>query len=263
MTCYAEQLGDCRGQLSREHYISRSVLETAGNGLRVSGFPWQAPNESMNIGSGSLVSRALCQRHNSCLSPLDTAGKSLLQALKSIFNDAIEDREFNDEEICLEGDKIELWLLKILCGLCATSNSIEIPSKWLNVLFEQEPFADNHGLYIFGQAGGGAAWYFNLVRVISVLNNEGRIAGAKFGVGGLSLLLAFGEPKFEDEKFNSIYRPESILVKKGGATKTLKFSSGNYIGRGSLELHVDGVVDGPSSEYVPMVGPYRNNELGS
>jgi hypothetical protein len=87
--CYAAHLGNCKGGVSREHYISESVLEIAGRDVQVSGFPWQEANKPMQIGIGSLTSKILCEHHNSQLSPLDGSGRDFLQALKSSFDDAI------------------------------------------------------------------------------------------------------------------------------------------------------------------------------
>ena len=45
--CYLRETYDCSEQISREHYISRSVLEQLGSVLRVSGMPWLATSLRM------------------------------------------------------------------------------------------------------------------------------------------------------------------------------------------------------------------------
>ena len=37
--CYASTLGDCRGPVSREHYISKSLLEEIGKKILIRGLP--------------------------------------------------------------------------------------------------------------------------------------------------------------------------------------------------------------------------------
>ena len=86
MGCFAVHLGDCSGGISKEHYVSRSVLAIAGNTVQVSGFPWQEPDEPLEIGIGALTSRILCSHHNSELSPLDETASKFLRALKTSFD---------------------------------------------------------------------------------------------------------------------------------------------------------------------------------
>lgn len=256
LRCYAAYLGNCNGGITREHYISRSVLDIAGNVVRISGFPWQETDKVKDIGINTFVSKVLCRHHNNELSPLDESGKAFLQALKSVFNNAVGKTEFNDEAFSLEGDRIELWLLKILCGLCAVSKSVAIPKRWTNILFEREEFPQGWGLHIFGEEGG-ATWFFNLVRVISIPDKTGKIAGAKFGIGGLVLLLAFGKPDFSDSRVKSIYRPRGIIIEKDAKTKTLDFSWGKYSGEGSIHLNITGLIEDGLPIYKPLVGPLR------
>lgn len=259
MRCYAAHLGNCRGEITKEHYVSRSVLEVAGREVQVSGFPWQQHDESMKIGINSLVSRVLCRHHNAELSSLDESGRGFLQALKTSFNDAISNGEFTHEVFYLEGDRIELWLLKILCGVLASSKNVEVPGKWMEILFKREPLPDGWGLHVFGEPGS-STWFFNLVRVISVQDKNGNIAGAKFGIGGLAFLLAFGKPIFSESKIHSIYRPDNIIVEKDAKTKEINFSWGRYIGGGSVRLDIAGLIEDGDSIHRPIVRPCRKDK---
>lgn len=65
MKCYANCIDECEGGASREHYISRSVLEIADSKLKVSGFPWQDPRKQADIGIETLTSKMFCVRHKS------------------------------------------------------------------------------------------------------------------------------------------------------------------------------------------------------
>ena len=241
MSCIAAHLRDCGGGTSAEHYISRSVLKLAGKAVRVSGFAWQQPGQATDIGIGSLTSKRLCRHHNEQLSPLDEEGRRFLEPLKRTHDEASGEADFSNETFLVDGDRLELWLLKVLCGILTASRAYPIPNEWIEILFQRRPFPEGAGLHIFGDPGP-AAWYFNLLRVISVRGNRGEVAGAKFGIGGLALLLAFGTPRFHESGVESIYRPARLQIHKGPNTKELLISWGRYQGAGSVSLRIEGAI---------------------
>ncbi len=254
MGCYASCLGDCQGGDSREHYVSRSVLELIGNKVQVSGFPWQQPDEPMEIGIGALTSKVLCRRHNSEISPLDAAGQVFLRVLKTSFDEALQGNHFAPEVFTIDGSRLERWLLKTLCGILAISGAVEVPDKWITILFGREPFPEGSGLHLFGEPGR-AGWFFNLVRVITVLDKKRNIAGAKFGLGGLALVLAFGKLRFEEDGMQSLYRPHAILIENGGTVKRLEFSWPPGTGGGSVYLNLGGPIEDESKTLRLIVMP--------
>lgn len=255
MDCYAIGLGDCEGGISREHYVSRSVLEIAGKTVQISGFPWQEPDTTLEVGIGALASKVLCRRHNAELSPLDETGRKFVTALKSCFDEAIENEPINTEVFSIAGDRLELWLLKMLCGLFAAHRTLEAPEGWTRILFQREPFPEGSGMHFFGEPGPSAGWFFNVVRIILVRDKRGVIAGAKFGVGGLPLLLAFGKPLFSEEGMQSVYRPDGIVIEKDAKTKRIDFSWSDSEGAGSVHLHIVGPALDGESGVRPFVQP--------
>jgi hypothetical protein len=68
--CYARSIGNCSNQLSKEHYISKGVLELIGCKIEVSGFSWLKGKKNQ-LTIPSLTSKILCTQHNSELSILD------------------------------------------------------------------------------------------------------------------------------------------------------------------------------------------------
>ncbi len=256
MGCYAAHLGDCMGGISKEHYISRSVLEIAGKAIQVSGFPWQKSHEPSEIGISALASRILCSHHNSDLSPLDEAGSKFLRALKSSFDEAFRDGDFAHEVFFIDGDKLELWLLKVLCGIFKACSPVEVPQRWIEILFQRQPFPEGCGMHIFGEPGS-SGWFFNLLRVISVRDKKGDLAGAKFGIGGLAFLLAFGRPLFSEEGIQSLYRPKSIVIEKDCNTRRLDFSWAHSEGGGHVQLQIARPIGNGDSKYRPIVKPNR------
>src|SRR5947207_11468886 len=63
--CYLKGLGDCSRNISREHYVSRdvlNVLQTTGQ-VGIAGMPWLASNENQTVGIEALTAKILCARH--------------------------------------------------------------------------------------------------------------------------------------------------------------------------------------------------------
>lgn len=112
--CFLSHVTPCQGGISREHYISRSVLEKIGEGsVQIGGLDWQAKNQLQSIGIGALTAKILCEKHNSALSHLDTEAGRLFQTIHLIDKqpDAVSDHSDFD------GRTIERWLLKLAAGL--------------------------------------------------------------------------------------------------------------------------------------------------
>jgi hypothetical protein len=254
VTCYSESLGDCSGGRSAEHYISRSVLQLAGRKIRISGFPWQDPDQPQEIGIASLSSNILCRGHNEQLSSLDVEGQNFVKSLKTCFDEAVDNSEFTHEEFEINGDLLERWFLKVLCGVLVVARGYSIHKSWLEILFRGKPFPKQSGMYFFGKLGR-ASWEFNLLRVISVLNNHDHIAGAKFGIGGVPMLLGFGNPGFDDPEFRSFYRPACLEVRKGDNAKRIEFSWHEYGGGGTVFMQLEGPIDQDGANPIPLVQP--------
>src|SRR5712671_2030052 len=140
--CYARLLWYCSDKLSREHYISASVLELLGEMHMISNASWLSPGQSSNpLPVGALGSNILCELHNHALSDLDACAKvffgGLLRAVSKSQGPA------PDQKLTVNGDKLERGVLKACCGALASGNllkganrvSREPPRKWLDILF--------------------------------------------------------------------------------------------------------------------------------
>lgn len=115
--CYMKSTANCSTKLSREHYISKSILSQFER-LQVSGFPWQAPHENIEYGVEALTSKVLCTRHNSSLSPLDTAaGHAFRQITDAMIYVTKKSLARQTEFFLVSGDALELWGIKTLLGL--------------------------------------------------------------------------------------------------------------------------------------------------
>lgn len=72
-------------------------------------------------------------------------------------------------------------------------------------------------------------WEFNIMKMDSIDNLNGRIAGAKFIIGGLPMLLTFGRPISSKFDFNYLYRPSGIVFGFKNKKKGFQFNWRKYI----------------------------------
>lgn len=127
--CYARGLGDCSETISKEHYVSKVVLRGVSLGetsVLVQNLSFQQPKDTaQSIGIGSLVAKVLCVKHNTAMSEFDDAGNQLFTAMTRM--DATAGKIGKKLETSIvNGDDLERWMLKILCGGLFSGN-IPVP----------------------------------------------------------------------------------------------------------------------------------------
>ncbi len=146
--CFAKSLSGCSGKISREHFISESVLLLIADKdqkIHINGFPWIPSGEKRHIPTATLKSKILCTHHNRLLSNLDgEAGKffSFLRPSSQPKNEKIS------------GKKIEKWMMKCMLGMQATGilkskesdSEVKIEEQFLEYLFNDKEFAEPFGL---------------------------------------------------------------------------------------------------------------------
>lgn len=226
--CFAKELNSCSNNISREHYISHSILQeikktyTQGEQLRVGGLPWQSQGALKEISPNSLASKMLCEHHNNSLSPLDTVGLRFFQAFQQIHNElhtSINPRKY----YLFNGHNIERWMFKILCGIIAAGITTNIPKEarpplaYLKALFYGEHFPETWGLYIITdmgkqQASGGIK--------VSAISNGNIVSGLIVEILAFRFILAtHSVPKKEGILNNSVNRPSCLHLKSINSKK--------------------------------------------
>ena len=116
---------DCDGGLSREHYVSRALLE--GLDLKVRGLPWQR-EEVARVSRDSLVAKILCRRHNTALSPLDAGAQAYFLAFeRARLHASRQSLSTRNEHYLISGDALELWAMKTLASLYASRIEFKTP----------------------------------------------------------------------------------------------------------------------------------------
>lgn len=118
-------VGACGSRISREHFISRAILESFST-LNVEGLRGTLDGESKQIGLNSVVSKVLCAEHNSRLSPLDADAAEFFKRLRGLMEGRAPDlntewavREQGIITTMHSGDLLERWMLKAGCGVLA------------------------------------------------------------------------------------------------------------------------------------------------
>jgi hypothetical protein len=160
--CYAAQLGGCSAKISREHAISRGVLDLLSSGANVDigGLQWLADNERRMVPTNALASNVLCRSHNSALSGLDAFAVHVVSTFIAIGNDMVNRRRRRPTAVyLLNGQDLERWMLKCLCGLIVsgTANVSVLedarrwrpPRLWLDCLFGNVPLPREFGMWVF------------------------------------------------------------------------------------------------------------------
>lgn len=148
--CWAYDLGDCYGKLTKEHIVTNSII---GKTVKVKGFSW-CKNESKEIGSPSLVNKILCEKHNNELSVFDSEAKNFISVINNfcLNNDNFSKFGFRKKDLPIvhkiDGKNLERWCCKTLINvaLSQTDEIIVAPEKILTFIFRDKNFEKPYGL---------------------------------------------------------------------------------------------------------------------
>ncbi|HEY0991815.1 MAG TPA: hypothetical protein VGD80_32415, partial [Kofleriaceae bacterium] len=140
--CYARTLNDCSQQITREHYISKKLLERLED-FEADGLAWLPEKKSLT--AKALQSKVLCKRHNEALSPLDDNITNLYDMMRRW-----QDRKVVGD-LVLDGEDLERWAIKVMFGLFASGSSqlldadsapvdrtTTLPRRYMRILFGEK-----------------------------------------------------------------------------------------------------------------------------
>ena len=220
MRCFLEGYGPCSGPISREHFISKSILRHTAAGsstAKIGGLRWQPPNIMQNIGIGSLQSKILCSGHNSELSVLDSSAGELFHLLHCIDKDRASAPSLSR----FNGLHIERWLLKVLFGGSASGslNSSEPPEQW-KALLTGADWPPQWGLYLFRPEG---PQIFSSDLFVETMINPAtaEILAGKFIMAGVIFILLLGTP--DHPEFWGVHRPSGLSFMHGIEERCIEF----------------------------------------
>lgn len=239
--CYAAPLYDCSSKLSREHYISQSLLQylNRSKDLRVRGLPWLGGKEKV-LPPDALSSRMLCERHNAALSQLDAIAVRLFQAFD-------EEGAAGSGQQLLHlfcGHDLERWLLKVLCGVSHSKNlsadkevDLSIPKQWVEILFGYTEFPDGQGLYVCTTIGHRFEGPRGLQ--LRAIAGRGRLTGIGLSVCGYEFILSmsgFPSRRFDGRKV--AYRPLEFHTLGPSFEKSVLLTWNGVADLGTISLEI-------------------------
>lgn len=256
--CYMKELGSCIGPISGEHLISESVIEVlqGDGGFSISGVPWLDKGEEKILGAQSLRANCLCTKHNSALSPIDSAARHFFASLKNYLEvDAGEPRM-----ALVSGHDIEVWLLKTAKAL-AVSGNLARGNEKLSGVFTQDrmlvtmlddpaAWPDGAGLYCL-MSEGDMIVNHSRFQLVPWLNEAEEIVALQVGILGFMFLLLL--EKLDTEKYPLLatakYRPSRIEIRHPASESWVSMSWQDK--RNHDDLKVEFVQNAPRHQVLP------------
>jgi hypothetical protein len=217
--CYANADENCSTKISKEHFISASLLRKLelNNKAKIAGLAWQVPEQFDRVPVKGLASNILCERHNSALSGLDNLIDAFATSIRS-FDSAPTNRH-----VTFSGSDIERWMLKCLIGLSVSKNiTPQLKPECINLLFARSEWSDKWGLYF--STGTSAPIYHTDSLLIQTRTGDARslVLAADFFIQGMPFTLVMGKPG--DPKTFGTWRPGQLVFKSPSATQLINLS---------------------------------------
>ena len=227
--CYAASTGECSKGLTREHYISHSLLKIIAKedgSIGIEGLPW-SKNSSVKLYPANLWSKILCFDHNQALKGLDSVAARFFRQLYSIPEQL--NSKGPDSMLLVNGADLELWFLKLLCGLHTVyldgQKHFEIPPEWLAILFRKKNFdySAGQGLYcnawIDRQDNSGKHFDFTIIH----RESDYSVAGIQANMGGVFFFLCLQKMLKQDV---TLLHPNFLSFESRKASRKIRLALG-------------------------------------
>lgn len=225
--CYASGDRNCSLKISKEHFISETLLRQIhpDNTAKVAGLKWQQKETFDVVPISGLASSILCERHNNALSPLD-ASMGLFAKVIEDFDVALRSTISADasEQRLFSGDDIERWMVKCLLGLTVSKNissTIQVP-ECVNLLFANMEWPEGWGMYFSASPGKLIHHSASFAIETRVDPSRNLILAADFVIRGIPFVLCLGKP--DNPSGVGLLRPEAIVLRHGQCEKVLVLS---------------------------------------
>jgi hypothetical protein len=197
--CWASQLGDCDGGISREHVVSDGMFPEQE--VFIQGFPW-CMDTPKKIRHETFVRKNLCRGHNSALSNIDAQGIATMKILDDavrLSNVRLELKPtlWNVKRFSVGGCDLERWFLKTLINVAydedhpigSASKEAGRPSPSLvEIAFGLKTFEPRAGLYSLGDVGDQIDAKPG-IRIHTFTRHNIYVAGASFYFHGFKFML--------------------------------------------------------------------------
>lgn len=236
--CYLGHTRDCSRKISKEHYISKSIIQQLSD-IKISGLPWVKHGEPASFGVNSMTASVLCTRHNNALSPLDTHAGRFFKTLFDAQDHAANGKNDETRFFLHSGDALEKWIVKSSLGLYASGilsvdgrpakNHMTFDSKTLtNALFSgtlNAPLGLRFNIETEGVIGANIGF----APLYSPLSSD--LAGAFVVINGIRFNCIFDATHAQNvmnEK--NIFRPWVIDINGPTATSRIILTWSNQVG---------------------------------
>ncbi len=245
--CFASVDNNCSNRISREHFISETLLRQIelNNTAKIAGLRWQPPQSFNILPLKGLASNILCERHNSALSPLDAAVGAFTLAIGAIdgeLHPKSTSARFVRYEFC--GEDIERWMLKCLIGMVVSGNlGGVLKSECHDLLFDRVPWPTGWGLYWLHDKGGTAYHSQSFAISTDVHPQTGVIVLVRFTLRGMPFALCLGRPDHPTQF--GVLRPKSLTFKTSERTRTVVLNWSRSRSGYPIILNRAGSYDGP------------------
>lgn len=204
--CWAACFGDCEGEITAEHLVSKSLFPDGI--VFVEGFDWC--KNIKKVGINSLTRKILCKKHNNDFSILDSEAKYAINC----FGKGKTERPIN-------GILFERWLLKTAINLSIDCNfhigvgfadSIKgYPSPYAVALaLGKQPFTYKMGMYLLDNKE--SIPNNSTEQLIMPIHMNDEVGLFLFGLRGANILLSLNPNNHEVPKLSSIGLHEILPV---------------------------------------------------
>lgn len=222
-------VGGCGGEITKEHYVSRTFLDALGGPFTVVGLDPQEPDRAVTATASTLVVKALCSTHNSALEWVDRVGSEAALALRTFDHQlGPTGPRRRSATVTVHGEALERWVAKVGLGLLhrTTFGGTRIGSDrraaLLALVFRGIPLPEPWGLYVDARRGDRLHSPNDLeIRLLHHPGDDG-LRGVSLRVGSFPWMLALGRP---DQLLPENYRPGEITLwsADGRRSRTVRF----------------------------------------
>lgn len=239
--CYLSPTGNCGTKITREHFISRNILEriTRSTLKFENAAHFFGGKSTVEIGVDAFSAKVLCDAHNSALSTLDTEAGSAFSKIEDLYLDIKrigEAKRVFRSFYLSSGIDVERWMVKVYCGLVAAGkirgiggtivHRDTLPPYLFDSLMGRSTLDSPLGLYthsFVGQTRKSGGFTFG---TIQLTDGSDGVGGLMLSLGLMSLVLVtsleFGQT-FKDPNW---YRHPTLLfnVRQGGCRVAYLFT---------------------------------------
>lgn len=213
--CYFAFTNDCDSKISREHIISRAVLNKISE--KEINLTKNGVTTTYSLDSSSLTTKRMCRRHNTAINPIDYQAGRFIEAVIRAKNVELNKAKTNQRVYLFHGFDLERWLLKTLLNVYHSRQSVDpqkfvLPSNLMNYFFY--PLKPPFGVYTPFKLDNQDRYSLQIAPMTQVnLYTEGNlVCGLTVSLAGLELrFLIAGHPEtLEKFSYQNVYRPQYI-----------------------------------------------------